>query len=283
MNLAWDPPEPATDVTAYTIYYGGASGVYTNSVKQGTACQSVVSGLVEGATYFFTVTASNQAGLESKASNEISYTVPNTTGMAPPTPPVPSLSLTNVIVIQTNLATGTRTVELQGTLSPNGSDTQIWAEYGVASNLAQLGPLTFSAGFNNYDLRLAILGLLPGTSYTFRLFGTNAAGNGSSQTLSFTIPTPFVLGDANGDGIVDFNELNLVVSNYFNPTAAGATNIGGLRAVSLSPTPENAISIGFSLLVSTNLADWLLLPGRGEFWDLGMTNPGPRYYRLRSP
>ena len=85
VTLAWDPSAD-TNVSSYNIYYGGASGSYTNEISAGDITSAVVSGLSEGATYFFAATAVDSTGDESDFSNEISYSVPG--------PPI--LSATNL-------------------------------------------------------------------------------------------------------------------------------------------------------------------------------------------
>ena len=75
VQLAWAAsPEP--DVTGYTVYYGGASGDYTNQVTLGNVSGVTIAGLVEGATYYFAVTALDVFGMESIFSNEAAYVVP---------------------------------------------------------------------------------------------------------------------------------------------------------------------------------------------------------------
>jgi hypothetical protein len=75
VRLAWDPnPEPA--VQGYRVYFGKASGFYTNVVDVGNRTDYVVPGLDTGATYFFAATAYDATGDESNFSNEISYAVP---------------------------------------------------------------------------------------------------------------------------------------------------------------------------------------------------------------
>src|SRR4051812_31768310 len=75
VTLVWDPnSEP--DLAGYRFYYGGESGNYTNIVDIKNATTNSVSGLVEGGTYFFAVTAYNTLGLESDFSNEVRYDVP---------------------------------------------------------------------------------------------------------------------------------------------------------------------------------------------------------------
>src|SRR6185369_17583688 len=75
INLAWDGSSDTT-VVGYRLYYGVGSGQYTNSLAVGTNTNAVVSGLVDGATYYFAATAVGNSGLESTFSNEISYSVP---------------------------------------------------------------------------------------------------------------------------------------------------------------------------------------------------------------
>jgi hypothetical protein len=73
--LAWNP-SAGPNIAGYNVYYGTASGVYTQIVPAGNATSVTISGLVGGVTYFFAVTAVDTAGLESLPSSQVSYTVP---------------------------------------------------------------------------------------------------------------------------------------------------------------------------------------------------------------
>lgn len=85
MTLAWDVSQDPT-VIGYRLYYGVASGVYTNMV--GTqSTQLVVGGLVAGECYYFAATALDASGQESLFSAEVSGTVPM------PPPPINVVSL----------------------------------------------------------------------------------------------------------------------------------------------------------------------------------------------
>jgi hypothetical protein len=75
VTLAWDP-NPETDVGGYMVYHGTASRNYTNAVNVRNVTTNTVSGLVNGVTYFFAVTAYNTNGLESDFSDEVRYSVP---------------------------------------------------------------------------------------------------------------------------------------------------------------------------------------------------------------
>ena len=69
LALVWTP-STSSNVAGYHVYYGGMSGVYTNRVSTDNATNAVISGLVEGATYYFAAAAYDSAGLESPLSNE---------------------------------------------------------------------------------------------------------------------------------------------------------------------------------------------------------------------
>ena len=73
VNLAWDR-SPDAEVTGYRIYYGVASGNYTNSLIVGNVATNTIAGLLAGVTYFFATSALNATGMESPFSNEVSYT-----------------------------------------------------------------------------------------------------------------------------------------------------------------------------------------------------------------
>ena len=75
VKLAWNPSTNPI-VAGVNIYYGGASGVYTNKTSVGKATSLTVPNLVVGATYYFAETTYSAAGAESALSGEVSYTVP---------------------------------------------------------------------------------------------------------------------------------------------------------------------------------------------------------------
>ena len=75
VTVAWDPnPEP--EVAGYKIYYGTSPGSYTSSLDAGDATSILISGLRDGATYFFSAVAYDASNNESGFSNEITYAVP---------------------------------------------------------------------------------------------------------------------------------------------------------------------------------------------------------------
>lgn len=75
VTLAWNRSTDSI-VAGYNVYYGGASGAYTNEVSAGNATNTTISGLIQGTTYYFAATTYSIAGMESSFSSEVSYTVP---------------------------------------------------------------------------------------------------------------------------------------------------------------------------------------------------------------
>ena len=71
LSFAWDPSDGAT---GYKLHYGFESRDYSFVVDIGLWTQCTVSGLDNGETYYFAITAYNELG-ESEYSEEISYMV----------------------------------------------------------------------------------------------------------------------------------------------------------------------------------------------------------------
>ncbi|MFO0775707.1 MAG: fibronectin type III domain-containing protein [Nitrospiraceae bacterium] len=62
-------------MAGYKVYVGKTSGSYGAPVGVGKMTQYTVKNLVQGSTYFFTVTAYSTSGLESTYSNEVSKSI----------------------------------------------------------------------------------------------------------------------------------------------------------------------------------------------------------------
>jgi chitinase len=75
VTLAWNAVS-AADLAGYVLYYGYGPGNYTLSLDVGNYTTTAVSGLDQGKTYYFVVTAYGVDGNESAFSNEVGYTVP---------------------------------------------------------------------------------------------------------------------------------------------------------------------------------------------------------------
>ncbi len=72
VTLSWDP-SPSDDVAGYRLHYGQQSGNYANTMDVGKRLTTDVANLIDGTTYYFTVTAYDAEGNESDASEEFHY------------------------------------------------------------------------------------------------------------------------------------------------------------------------------------------------------------------
>ncbi len=76
-TLAW-APSLASNVAGYLVFFGLASGVYTDQLDVGNTNSVTIQGLETNVTYFFQVVAYDKTGSQSPPSNEISYSTTTT-------------------------------------------------------------------------------------------------------------------------------------------------------------------------------------------------------------
>jgi hypothetical protein len=95
------------------------------------------------------------------------------------------------------------------------------------------------------------------------------------------------VGDYNGNGVIDQNELNNVLSNFWPSSPwLQMTNLADLGGSNVTFTLSNSTAGAFSVEYSTNLIDWSFLgPAipRYLFTDTNAPAEPRRYYRLRWP
>ena len=172
VTLAWNPVTNA-NVAGYNIYDGSASGYYTNVTSVGNVTSATISGLTEGATYYFATTTLSTSGLESAYSSEISYTVPNGVPGIQVTPGsigygtvLAGTSVTNQIVVQ-NVGTGT----LSGSASVSGP-------FSVVSGGS------YSLGAGQTQAVVVVFSPLAASKYTQSVSFSVSGGTGTSVTVS---------------------------------------------------------------------------------------------------
>ena len=205
VTLAWNP---STDplVVGYNVYYGGASGAYTNEISAGNATNVIISGLVEGATYYFAATAYSSSGLESLFSSEVSYLVPL---KVPIVNQPPTLNAINNVVINENA--GLQTVALSGITSGATNENQTLTVTAVSSNT----------------------GLIPNPTVNY----TNA---GTTGKLTFT---PTVNGNGTATITVTVNDggtSNNIVTQSFTVTVNAVNQPPTLNVINNVVINENA-------------------------------------------
>ena len=74
-TLTWDAVT-ASNLGGYKVYYGTASGTYTQSVPVGDVTTYTLGGLNGNATYYMAVAAFDTSNHESPFSNEVSKAIP---------------------------------------------------------------------------------------------------------------------------------------------------------------------------------------------------------------
>ncbi len=85
-SLAWNPPTTSGTI-GYAFYIGSKSGTYSARLDVGTNTSINLTGLIEGHTNYFAVTAYNAARMESPLSPEVAYVVPGLMRLTAPARP----------------------------------------------------------------------------------------------------------------------------------------------------------------------------------------------------
>ena len=182
-TLTWSvPADGGSPITGYSVYYsmnGGSS--WTASTCSGTTTTCTLAGLSNGTAYLLRVTASNAIGT-SVPSNAVSV-VPTATVVAPAAPGSVAVSYTKGTTSATvSWATPTN----DGYGNAGGQEITLYSVAGSPS-----GSCTSSAS-SSPATTCSVLNLNPGTTYTFTVTATNAAGltsAASSPSSSITVIT----------------------------------------------------------------------------------------------
>lgn len=173
VTLAWDS-NPESDIGGYIVYYGCASRNYTNAVNVGNVTTNTVRGLVDGATYFFAVTAYNTNGLESDFSDEVSYS--SAGGNLPPLVSAgPDVNVTWPGVAR-----------LYGTATDDGNPNPPAVMATTWSKVSGPGIVTFAnASSTNTTATFSAVG-----TYVLRLTASDAQLSGSDTLTVVVSPAP---------------------------------------------------------------------------------------------
>ncbi|HEX5220637.1 MAG TPA: Ig-like domain-containing protein [Verrucomicrobiae bacterium] len=237
VTLAWDA-SPDASAVGYRIYYGPASGVYTNSATVGNVTSATLTGLVDGATYFFAATAYNSTGDESLFSNEANYTVPAISTNQRPTLD----AIANVTISED---AGVQTVNLSGISSGSVNENQTLTVTAVSSNPNLIANPTVSY-------------ISPETTGAL-LFTPAANANGSAQ-ITVTVND----GQSANNTIVRTFTVTVTAVNDV-PTLAGLNSItinedAGAQSVSLSGISSGAPNETQTLSVTATSSNPALIP-----------------------
>jgi uncharacterized repeat protein (TIGR02543 family) len=177
-TLAWDP-DSASGLAGYKVHYGTVSKNYSFTIDAGVQTTATVTGLTEGATYYFAATAYNTGGTESTPSNEVTYTVPASCSftIAP-----------NSKSSAASAGTGSVAVTTAGTCSWTTSNTTSWITITSGASGTGNGTVNYSVAANT-GTSPRIAGLtIAGTVFTLTQAGvptyTITASTGTNGTIS---------------------------------------------------------------------------------------------------
>ncbi len=182
VKLAWNPISDPI-VAGFNIYYGGASGVYTNEVDAGTNTSLTISNFVVGATYYFAATTYSAVGAESSMSSEVSYTVPGSPVNQPPTlNPIANLTI--------NENAGPQSVPFANITSGNPGQGQTLSVTASSSNPALIPnpTVTYTSPNASGSLAFAPAANASGSAViTVSVNNSGASNNVTSQSFTVTV------------------------------------------------------------------------------------------------
>ncbi len=188
---------PNGQTTTYHFEYGslGDCAVPSNNCTSttgqnagsGSGAQPVtagLTGLTDGTTYHFRLVAQNATG--TSAGSDHTFTTVTSSPGSPPD-----------AITGSAAAVGQTTATLNGTVNPNGDDTNYHFEYGVDqggstvyTSTSTQGPIS---GTDDVPVQADLTGLTASTTYRYRLVASNStppATTGSQQTFKTASPPP---------------------------------------------------------------------------------------------
>lgn len=175
-TLTWNSPtqnedgSPLEDLGGYILYFGTSSGTYTQSIDVNNVTTYQLTGLSDGTTYYFAITAYDTSGNESTYSNELAMTTP---APADTTAPVIS-NIQSSAISESSVTVSWATDEAADTQIQYGTTTS----YGTSTALNSSLTTSHSQGLDS---------LAASTLYHYRVLSRDEAGNlASSADYTFT-------------------------------------------------------------------------------------------------
>lgn len=206
-----------------TTSYGSARPVPSKDIGSGTSAvevSEVLSGLVDGTTYHYRVSATNGAGT-SKGGDQ--------TFTTPAIPVATTEAATSVTAAQASL---------NALINPKGATTTYQFEYGKTTAYGTKAPVTAKAvglGMSAVAVTETIGSLTQGTTYHYRVVAQNALGTTQGADQNFTTPllpqvttgppTGVDSNEAVFTGTVDPNGTSTVYQYEYGPTTAYGSTI----------------------------------------------------------
>lgn len=276
-----------------TASYGSVAPLIPGSTSGSNSAELVsfnLTGLSPGSTWYYRLKATTAAGTNYYGNN---LTV---TTLQPPTPVTgAALSIT---------ATG---VSLEGTVNPRGAVTSWQFDYGATTDYGFTIPIVAGvtgSGNSAETVTAALTGLLPNTTYHFRLRASNVNGSETGADAVFTTAnniqgwrqlhfgTTANSGNAANDADPDRDGVvNLLEYGFgMNPTVRDAAlrplpTFNGSQLIASFSQPLGVTDVAYTADVSTNLTNWSPIAdggsGRAHTFAAPNSAAGRSYMRLK--
>ena len=167
VSLAWDR-NTETDIAGYRVYYGTASRAYNWFVDVGNTTTFTVTGLTDGATYYFAATAYDTSHLESTYSVEASKST-CTYSISPPSQSFAA-----------SAGTGTVSVSTQSTCPWTAASGVSWLTITSGSSGTGNGTVRYSVSANTSSTSRSVSSTIAKSVFTV----TQAGTSGSTYTIT---------------------------------------------------------------------------------------------------
>ena len=141
-------------------------------------------------------------------------------------------------------------------MNPNSYQvpTTAWAQYGPSASYGlattTVSPGGFGVGTNFQSVGRALTSVAAGFLWHFRWVATNYFGTNYSSDQTFYISTGGVLGDGDGDGVVDTNELSTVLTNY-NSGVVTSNAYSLYTQAQINANTQSGIATGISTVTNS--------------------------------
>jgi len=173
--------ENGTGLSTTTFFEYGPTTSYgftTANVNQGTGSGTAtvtITGLASNSAYYFRIVGQNTNG--TSYGSPVSFSTTSGGGS------VPTLTTTSASSIGQSSAT------LNGTYNSNGLASSVRFEWGTTSGTYPNTTTLTSVGTGSGSHNATISGLTAGTTYYYRIIGSNSAGSAQGSQISFTTTT----------------------------------------------------------------------------------------------
>lgn len=247
--LSWSAPSSngGAEITNYNLYAGATSGGETLFLTLGNLLAYICTGLTNGQTYYYMVSAVNSAG-EGPQSNEIS-TIPATT------PSAPTIS---------SAAPGNAQIALTWTApSSNGGSTITgYNVYRGTSAAGESLQATIGNVFTYKDSSLA-----NGQTYYYKISAVNSIGEGPQSSEASA--TPFTVPSAPQNFVATAGSSQVTLT-WMAPSSNGGSSISGYKVYRGTASGSEAILITLGNVLT--YVDTGLASGQTYYYKISALN-----------